>query len=76
MNRAQRVDEENGVNCLVVMFIPRAIVTKVSKMAHFCIFCLCQQKSVTVWTKYLRASERSYLALLENVMDCWILSYH
>ena len=34
------------------------------------------KKSVTVWTKYLRASERSDLALSENAMDCWILSYH
>ena len=31
------------------------------------------KKSVTIWTKYLRAS---YLALSENAMDCWILSYH
>ena len=27
------------------------------------------KKSVTVWIKYLRASERSYLALSENVLD-------
>ena len=26
--------------------------------------------SVTVWVKYLRASERSYSVLSENVMDC------
>ena len=32
------------------------------------------QNSVTVWTKYLLASERSYLALSENAVDCWILS--
>ena len=33
------------------------------------------KKSVTVWIKYLRTSEKSYLALSENAMDCWILSY-
>ena len=33
------------------------------------------KKSVTFLTKYLRASERSYLALSENA-DCWVLSYH
>ena len=37
---------------------------------------LSSQKSVTVWRKYLLASEKSYLALSENAMDCWILSYH
>ena len=26
--------------------------------------------SVTVWTKYLRAPERSYLVLSENAIDC------
>ena len=26
--------------------------------------------SVTVWAKYLGASERSYLVLSENAMDC------
>ena len=39
MDRAQRVDEKNGVICLV-MFAPGAIVTKVSKMAHFLHFLL------------------------------------
>ena len=29
--------------------------------------------SVTVWAKYLSASERSYLVLSENAMDCWTL---
>ena len=32
--------------------------------------------TATVLAKYLSASERSYLALLENAMDYWILSYH
>ena len=31
------------------------------------------KKLVRVWTKYLSASERYYLAF---AMDCWILSYH
>ena len=29
--------------------------------------------SVTVWAKYLRALERSYLVLPENAIDCWTL---
>ena len=39
MDRAQRVDEENGVICLVI-FSPRVIVIKMSKMAHFLYFLL------------------------------------
>ena len=34
------------------------------------------KQSVTVWEKYLSASEKSNLALLENDRDYWILSYH
>ena len=42
-----------------------------SKVAHFFVFSGDARKnSATVLTKYLRASERSYLALQENAMDC------
>ena len=36
-------------------------------MVHFS----APKKSVIVWAKYLNASERSYLAVLENAMDYW-----
>ena len=32
------------------------------------------KKAVTVWAKHLSASERSHLALFENIMDYWVLS--
>ena len=34
-DRAQRVDGKNGISCLVIMFTPRVMVIKMSKMAHF-----------------------------------------
>ena len=39
----------------------------------FFVFSNDRKKLARVWTKYLSASERSYLAI---AMDCWILSYH
>ena len=39
MERTQRVDEKNGVICLV-MFAPGVMVIKMSKMAHFLYFLL------------------------------------
>ena len=76
-DRAQRVDEKNWVICLVIMFAPGVTAIKMSKIAPFLIFFAdASKKSVTVWRKYLSASERSYLALSEDAMDCWILSYH
>ena len=37
MGRAYRVDEKNGVICLVIMFTFRVMVIEMSKMADFCI---------------------------------------
>ena len=39
MDRAQRVDEKNGVIFLVVMYISRVMFIEVSKMVHF-LYCL------------------------------------
>ena len=58
------------------MFAPGVMVIKMSKMAHFLYFLLMSAENQLVWRRYLRASERSYLALSENAMDCWILNYH
>ena len=44
-----------------------------AKHGSFFVFSNDSKKLVRVWTKYLSASERSYLAF---AMDCWILSYH
>ena len=55
----------------LVMFTPRIMVIKMSKITHFMYFLLnTAKRSVLVWTSYLSASERSYLALLENIMEC------
>ena len=69
-NTAQRLDGKNGVICLVIMFTTRVMVIK---MALFLFSADASKKSVTVWTKYLRAS---YWALSENAMDYCILNYH
>ena len=34
-NSAQEVDENNRVICLIIMFTPRVMVTKMSKISHF-----------------------------------------
>ena len=63
MDRAQRVDEKNGVFFLLIMFTSEVIVIKTTKMACFLYFLLMTAKKTvtTVWQKYLTASERSYL---------------
>ena len=44
-DKAQRVDEKNGVICLVIMFTPGVMVIKMSKMAHFLYFLLMPAKN-------------------------------
>ena len=34
-NEALRVDEKNGVSCLIIISTPRVYVFDISKMAHF-----------------------------------------
>ena len=51
------------------------MVLKISKITHF-LYTSLMTKKVTVWAKYLRASERSYLAYPKNAMNYWVLSCH
>ena len=37
-DRAQKVDQKNGIICLVIMFTPGCMVIKMSQMAHFFAF--------------------------------------
>ena len=46
-DRAQGVDEKNGVVSLVVIFTPRVMVIEMSKMAHFLHFLLMPAKNQT-----------------------------
>ena len=52
VDKAQRVDEKTRVICLVI-FTPRIMVNKMSKMAHFLYFLLMTSKKfVIVCAKY------------------------
>ena len=73
--RAQRVDEKNDVVRLV-MFTSKVMAIRMSKMAYLMYFLLNTEKTDPVWGRYLNASERSYLALLQNTMDYGVLTYH
>ena len=67
MGRTQRVDAKNRLICLAI-FSPTFMVIKMSQMAHFLHFLLMTAKNQSVWARYLSASKRSRLALLENAM--------
>ena len=60
MVRPQRLDDKNWVICLVIMFTPRVMPIKKSKMAHFSNMMLMEAQLVIYSAKYLSAPERSY----------------
>ena len=76
--RAQRKDEKNDAICLV-MFASKVMVIRMSKTAHLMYFLLNTEKSrpsLGKWERFLNASERSYLTLLQNTIDYGVLSFH
>ena len=67
--RAEKVDEKNGVICLVSMFPSWVMVLKLSKKVHFLQFCAdLSKKSKSVKAIYIYASESSHYTVSENVM--------
>ena len=58
--RAEKVDEKNGVICLVSMFPSWVMVLKLSKKVHFLQFCADRsKKAMSVEVIYIYASESS-----------------
>ena len=74
MDRAQRVNEWNGVICFVIMFTPRVMAIKMSKwvIIFFVFFADDNKTLVTAGTEYLSASGRSYRVLQKMV---WLLGF-
>ena len=67
--RAEKVDEKNGVICLVSMFSSWVMVLKLSKKWYFLELCAdLSRKPNSVKTFYMYASESSHYFLSENGM--------
>ena len=72
-DRAQKVHGKNGAICLVIMFVPRVMVIKMSKMAHFLYFLLMLAKNqlqfgqtiMCIW-KFLLSFLRKHYGLLDS----------
>ena len=66
---AQKVDEKNGVICLVFFFPSSVMVLKLTKIVHFLQICAdLSQKSKSIKAIYLYPSETTHHALSENSM--------
>ena len=54
MDRAQRVDEKNGVICLVIMFTSRVMIIRMSKVSNFLYFVLMIAKNQSQFGKNIQ----------------------
>ena len=67
--RAQKVDEKNGVICLVSFFPSWVMVLKLPKIVHFLQICAdLSKKSKSIKAIYLYRSEKQHHDLSENSM--------
>ena len=67
--RAQKVDEKNGVICLVSFLPSWVMVLRLSKIVHFLqIYADISKKSKCIKAIYLYSSERPYHVLSKNSM--------
>ena len=69
-DRTRRVDEKNGVICLVIMFTHRVMVITMSKMALFLFSDDGNKNVVTVSVECLSEPESFYWVLSENWSYC------
>ena len=65
-NKAEKIDEKNGVICLVSMFPSWVMVLKLSKKDNLQFFADFIKKSKSVKAIYIYASEWPYYAFSEN----------
>ena len=74
--RSEKVDDKNGVICLVSMFSSWVMVLKLSKKVHFLQFCAdLSKKSTSIKVIYIYASERSRYTLSENGIVYYAMTY-
>ena len=72
----EKVNEKNGVICLVSMFSSWVIVLKLSKKVHLLQYCAdFSKKTKPVKAIYIYASKRSRYALSENDIVNYAITY-
>ena len=75
--REEKVDEKNGIICLVSIFPSCVMVCKLSKKGHFLQFCADLSKnSKPVKAICIHTSESSHYSLSENAMVYRGMSHH
>ena len=75
-NRAQKVDKKLGSFVYFDVYPWSYGHQNVKSGLFFVSSTDDSKKSVTVWAKYFSAPQRFYMALLENAIHYWSLSYY
>ena len=72
-DKTQKVDEENGVIYLGIMFTPTVMVIKMSKMAHFLYFQLMTAKKLWQFQQNIYVHLKDLIEFLQKMV--WLISF-
>ena len=73
MDRAQRLDEENGVICLLIMLTPTDMVFKMSEITNFLYFLLITAKHLSQLGQYIKVHMEDLIEFLQKMI--WLISF-
>ena len=69
--RAQKVDEKNGVICLVSFFPSWVTVLKLLKIVHFCKFVLTSERNLNLLNQFIYIHLKDLIMLFQRIV-CFI----
>ena len=72
-DKTQKVDEENGVIYLGIMFTPTVMAIKMSKMAHFLYFQLMTAKKLWQFQQNIYVHLKDLIEFLQKMV--WLISF-
>ena len=73
MDRALKIDEKNGVHCLVIMFTSIALIFKLSEIADFVYFLVITVTSLSQFKQYMRVHMEEIIDLLQKMV--WFIDF-
>ena len=73
MDRALKIDEKNGVHCLVIMFTSIVLIFKLSEITDFLYFMVITVKSLSQFKQYMRVHMEEIIDLLQEME--WLIGF-
>ena len=66
--RPQKVDEKNGVICLISIFLSWVMVLKFPKIVHFCKFVLTSARNINILKQFISIDLKDLVMLFQKIV--------